>query len=162
MVKRMDVAARPGYNTCKAHEYEDEPGVLAAKVKLLASLIRRAKHAVVYTGAGLSTSSGIGDYATKGTTHKGPVAKRFSPLEAKPTLSHRVLVALHAAGELTHWIQQNHDGLPQKAGMPQGAINEIHGAWCVVLRVHVCLPLGMNCLAVLVLLLVGLIRLIRW
>jgi hypothetical protein len=27
------------------------------------------------------------------------------------------------------WINQNHDGLPQKAGLPQEAINEIHGAW---------------------------------
>lgn len=26
------------------------------------------------------------------------------------------------------WIQQNHDGLPQKAGLPQHRINEIHGA----------------------------------
>jgi NAD-dependent SIR2 family protein deacetylase len=26
-------------------------------------------------------------------------------------------------------IQQNHDGLPQKAGFPQHCINEIHGAW---------------------------------
>ena len=27
------------------------------------------------------------------------------------------------------WVQQNHDGLPQKAGFPQHLINEIHGAW---------------------------------
>jgi NAD-dependent SIR2 family protein deacetylase len=32
-------------------------------------------------------------------------------------------------GRLKRWIQQNHDGLPQKAGLPQSAINEIHGAW---------------------------------
>jgi hypothetical protein len=30
---------------------------------------------------------------------------------------------------LPHWVQQNHDGLPQKAGFPQHCINEIHGAW---------------------------------
>lgn len=27
------------------------------------------------------------------------------------------------------WVNQNHDGLPQKAGLPQQCINEIHGAW---------------------------------
>merc|ERR1712100_307074 len=27
------------------------------------------------------------------------------------------------------FIQQNHDGLPQKAGVPQGVMNEIHGGW---------------------------------
>jgi NAD-dependent SIR2 family protein deacetylase len=32
-------------------------------------------------------------------------------------------------GHLKHWVQQNHDGLPQKAGYPQHALNEIHGAW---------------------------------
>jgi NAD-dependent SIR2 family protein deacetylase len=26
-------------------------------------------------------------------------------------------------------VQQNHDGLPQKAGFPQEKINEIHGSW---------------------------------
>jgi len=32
-------------------------------------------------------------------------------------------------GFFKRWIQQNHDGLPQKAGMPQEHLNEIHGAW---------------------------------
>merc|ERR1711988_1703419 len=32
-------------------------------------------------------------------------------------------------GYLKQWIQQNHDGLPQKAGFPQNDLNEIHGAW---------------------------------
>ena len=27
------------------------------------------------------------------------------------------------------WIQQNHDGLPQKAGWPQEDMIEIHGSW---------------------------------
>lgn len=40
-----------------------------------------------------------------------------------------MLVALSRAGYLKHWVQQNHDGLPQKAGYPQEHINEIHGAW---------------------------------
>ena len=39
------------------------------------------------------------------------------------------MVALERAGYLKHWVQQNHDGLPQKAGYPQEKINEIHGAW---------------------------------
>jgi hypothetical protein len=36
---------------------------------------------------------------------------------------------MHSAGLLHRWINQNHDGLPQKAGLPQEAINELHGAW---------------------------------
>lgn len=48
---------------------------------------------------------------------------------AEPTAAHRATVALHRAGHLKRWFQQNHDGLPQKAGLPQAAINEIHGSW---------------------------------
>ena len=43
-------------------------------------------------------------------------------------LGHRVLVGLHRANYLHRLIQQNHDSLPQKAGLPQEALNEIHGA----------------------------------
>ena len=32
---------------------------------------------------------------------------------------------------LSFWVQQNHDGLPQKAGFPQWLLNEIHGSWCL-------------------------------
>jgi hypothetical protein len=48
---------------------------------------------------------------------------------AKPTIGHRSLVELWRNGHLQNWVQQNHDGLPQKAGFPQECINEIHGAW---------------------------------
>lgn len=49
-------------------------------------------------------------------------------MAAQPTLAHRVLVGLHRAKLLNYWVQQNHDGLPQKAGLPQECINGIHGA----------------------------------
>jgi hypothetical protein len=55
--------------------------------------------------------------------------KKVSGLLAQPTLSHRVMAAVHRAGHLKHWVQQNHDGLPQKAGFPPEHLNEIHGAW---------------------------------
>merc|ERR1719198_2302753 len=51
------------------------------------------------------------------------------PMDAQPTLAHRALAMLHANGYVKHWVQQNHDGLPQKAGFPQKHLNEIHGAW---------------------------------
>jgi len=130
IVTRCDTEARPGYNSCKAHEYREEPEVLTQKIKMLADLIRKAKRCTAYTGAGISTSSGINDYASKAKDSKAlqrPVLK--TPLAAKPTLAHRVLAGLHKAGHLHHWVQQNHDGLPQKAGYPQYALNEIHGAW---------------------------------
>lgn len=127
-VKHCDLEARPGYASKLAHEYSDTPQVLHEKVKLLAQLLLRSENCLLYTGAGLSTASGIGDYATRmGDTAARPRLR--SPYEAQPTYAHRALVALYNAGVIKYWVQQNHDGLPQKAGLPQKNINEIHGAW---------------------------------
>lgn len=160
MVLHSNETARPGYSNTKAHEYNDTPAVLRAKVLLLVTAIRKARNCVAYTGAGISTASGIADYATRrdstpsqSTALSAPVATPTtpgqrsgltgclsiaqqattgrhsrSPMDAEPTLCHHVLTAMHGAGLLMRWFQQNHDGLPQKAGCPQHAINEIHGA----------------------------------
>ena len=77
-----------------------------------------------YTGAGISTSSGISDYATKSSKTLRERKHLRSPMLAQPTLAHRVLTAMYMKGFLKHWVQQNHDGLPQKAGYPQHALNE--------------------------------------
>jgi NAD-dependent SIR2 family protein deacetylase len=127
MTQHCDVEARPGYKSEKAHEYEDHKHVLHEKVVLLADLIKRSRNCLIYSGAGISTSSGISDYATKSNTKFAP--KKKSGFDCKPTFSHKALVIMQQAGLVKHWVQQNHDGLPQKAGLPQECINEIHGAW---------------------------------
>lgn len=134
-VRCADIA-RPGYNSSAAHEYLDVDDVLAKKVRILAGLIRKAKRFVIYAGAGLSTASGIGDYATRsgasGVLNHGVMAEKpkpITPYSAKPNLGHRVIAALAKEGLIWRFIQQNHDGLPQKAGVPQGVMNEIHGGW---------------------------------
>mmetsp|Transcript_70939 Transcript_70939/g.132685 ORF Transcript_70939/g.132685 Transcript_70939/m.132685 type:complete len:566 (-) Transcript_70939:169-1866(-) len=130
VARACDEEARPGYKTKKAHEYLDVEDVLKAKIAALAGLIRRSKNCVAYTGAGISTASGISDYATKASNSVASEGvQKVSHWMAKPTLAHRALVRLHELGHLKHWVQQNHDGLPQKAGFPQEHINEIHGAW---------------------------------
>ncbi len=123
--------ARPGYANVDASEYSDDSRVLRQKVIAMADLIRQSERMIVYSGAGISTSAGICDYATKkaGVSNKLSFSGGNSPLYKRPTLAHRTLVALHRDGRLHQWVQQNHDGLPQKAGLPQSAINEIHGAW---------------------------------
>lgn len=125
--QHCDEEARPGYQTVKAHEYEDSDEVLNEKVLMLADLITRAANCLVYSGAGLSTSSGISDYATKSGTKFAE--KKSSGFSAQPTFAHKALVTMQQAGLVRHWVQQNHDGLPQKAGLPQHCLNEIHGAW---------------------------------
>lgn len=128
-VVTCDEEARPGYNTMKAHEYAEEPEVLKEKVKFLANLIIKSNTCTAYTGAGISTASGIDDYASKAKGSLAMKRKKVSGFDAQPTLSHRVLASLFRKGHLKHWVQQNHDGLPQKAGFPPEHLNEIHGAW---------------------------------
>jgi NAD-dependent SIR2 family protein deacetylase/transcription initiation factor IIF auxiliary subunit len=134
LVTYCDVEARKGYNSMKAHEYSEDPETLRLKIKVFADLLRVSEHCVAYTGAGISTASGINDYASQSkdslaTGKKDTNRPKTTGLCAQPTFAHRVMVALHKGGMLKHWVQQNHDGLPQKAGYPQQALNEIHGGW---------------------------------
>lgn len=130
---RSDKAARPGYNAYSASEYLDSPEVLKAKAKLLAQMWKRSgRDTVLYTGAGLSTASGIGDYASKAGNSIAPHKKQTgtgSRFDLKPTVAHHALAAIEEKGLIGHWVQQNHDRLAQKAGFPQAKLNEIHGAW---------------------------------
>merc|ERR1719213_1409317 len=107
-----------------ASEYKDDLAVLAYKVSILANLLRCSKKTLAYTGAGLSVAAGI-EMAAAGSAK----ARKSSPLEADPTLSHCVMAELNRQNLLHGWVQQNHDGLPQKAGYRQEDINEIHGSW---------------------------------
>lgn len=145
-VVHCDAEARPGYASTLAHEYNDEADVLLQKVSVLAQLLKTSKNCILYTGAGISTAAGIGDYATQSRNTASDTvsavtmasasesqsiirSKLKSPLLAQPTYSHYALTALYHKNFIHRWVQQNHDGLPQKAGLPQEAINEIHGAW---------------------------------
>ena len=131
LVTKYDVNARLTFTAIKAHEYVDAPEVMRAKVAALAELIRRSEAMITYTGAGISVAAGIDDYATK--AKRASVTAAGRPLVrdwklARPTLAHRALAAMHRAGRLAMWVQQNHDSLPQKAGYPQRCLNEIHGS----------------------------------
>jgi NAD-dependent SIR2 family protein deacetylase len=124
----------------------DDADTLRAKVRQVVVLLKRSQNPLLYTGAGISTASGVADYASEAAGSKSVVngmrRRKMSPWEAQPSLAHRVLAKVHAhavagsatadaAGEMRPfvWVQQNHDGLPQKAGFPQEWLNEIHGAW---------------------------------
>lgn len=108
-----------------ASEFQDVPEVATAKVKELATLMRLSRKTVAYTGAGISASV-IGQAALSG---QNKVGWKTDTRAAPPTFTHHALGFLGREGLLHGWVQQNHDGLPQKAGFPQERINEIHGSW---------------------------------
>jgi NAD-dependent deacetylase len=122
----------------------------------LAQLIVQSKKVVVFTGAGISTESGIPDFRSPGgiwskydpedfTIQKflsGPAARKTIwkmsiegglLTEAKPNLAHYAIAELYQMGKLDCVITQNIDNLHQKAGVPGDRVFELHGNMeCVV------------------------------
>jgi len=107
-----------------ASEFVDQDDAMDTKLSDFADLLKASKKTVVYSGAGISRGAGIGQ-AARGRGGSG----RNKTTTADPTFTHYALSALAKMGLIHGWVQQNHDGLPQKAGFPQECINEIHGSW---------------------------------
>jgi NAD-dependent SIR2 family protein deacetylase len=124
----------------------------------LAGFIERHPGALVLTGAGISTASGIPDYRDANGVRRGraPVqGPEFRASEAvrrrywarsmigwpvigraQPNSGHRALARLQAHGRLGAIITQNVDGLHQRAGSSD--VLELHGS----IHAVVCLACG--------------------
>ena len=109
-----------------ASELSDKPQVLADKMQFLARLLLCSKKTVVYSGAGISTSSGVHQTAWGRT---GRSKSLGSQTGAEPNFTHFALTSLVKHNLVQEWVQLNYDGLSQKAGCPQAVINEVHGSW---------------------------------
>ena len=115
----------------------------------LVELLRAGRRILVFTGAGISTGSGIPDF-------RGPegVWKRRQPVyyhdfmrseaariehwdyklegwpgfrEAKPNATHQAIVHLEQAGKVSAVVTQNIDGLHARAGTSPEHLVELHG-----------------------------------
>ena len=124
------------------------PASIQDGIQFAAELLRRAKHAVVLTGAGISTPSGIPDFRSEGTglwsrdeplevaslgtfrTDPEKFYAWFRPLaaqilDAKPNPAHFALTRLEEKGSLDWIVTQNIDMLHQKSGSSHTI--EMHG-----------------------------------
>ncbi len=117
----------------------------------VAELMLEARRPVVFTGAGISTESGIPDFRSP-----GGIWDRFDPDEftyqnfigtaegrrkywqlgrqlyavvknAQPNAAHYAISELDRMGKLDCCITQNIDNLHQKAGLPSAKVIELHG-----------------------------------
>lgn len=115
----------------------------------LATLIADAERLVTFTGAGISTESGIPDFRSP-----GGIWNRYKPIdyqtfmasdegkreywrrgrntyavirEAKPNVAHLALAELERRGILLGLITQNIDGLHTSAGTSSARLVELHG-----------------------------------
>ena len=64
-VKSNELARKGLTSKATKTEYLDSDTLLKNKVELMANLIKKSKNCVMYVGAGMSTSAGINDYASK-------------------------------------------------------------------------------------------------
>jgi len=116
---------------------------------VLRQWVEEAENVVVFTGAGMSTDSGIPDFRSPGGvwTRMAPImfqdfiASEENRIEAwrrkfamsdelgtpHPNDGHRTLAQLVANGKVSAVITQNIDNLHQDSGIPEDKIIELHG-----------------------------------
>jgi len=115
----------------------------------LSALLAAAQRVAIFTGAGISTESGVPDFRSPGGiwTRLAPIDfKDFLRSEdlrreawrrkieidrdmqvAEPNRGHRAVAALLAQGKARAVITQNIDGLHQRSGIAEQAVIELHG-----------------------------------
>ena len=125
-------------------------------IEKIAQFLCESNRGIAFTGAGISTESGIADYRSPGgiwSKYKPVLFQDFLNSEearrqywkirkdgyheikaAKPNDGHRALARLEAAGHIVAVITQNIDGLHQDAGSQR--VLELHGTsrYCLCLQ----------------------------
>ena len=122
------------------------------KIEQLRGMIERAKTICVFTGAGISTPSGIPDFRSENGLYRQGGSGRYTPEEiishsffvkhpemfyefykskmifpdAKPNIAHRYFADLAGQGKDVFVVTQNIDGLHQLAGSRE--VYELHGS----------------------------------
>ena len=103
------------------------------KIEQVAQIIAKSKHLVVFTGAGISTESGLPDFRGPDGVwtrrDKGlPPPKSTKPWsEVDPNKAHMAVVELQNMGIMKYLISQNVDSLHIKSGIKLKMIAELHG-----------------------------------
>ena len=120
------------------------------QIEILKQWVKESQRIVAFTGAGVSTESGIGDFrSTDGLYHQkfeyAPETiishsflmqnpeyffrfyrEHLMPLGYEPNVTHRVLAQWEKERKLLAVVTQNIDGLHQKAGSQR--VHELHGS----------------------------------
>ena len=123
--------------------------VLDSEIERFRELLEAARRIVFFTGAGISTESGIPDFRSP-----GGIWSRFRPIDfgdfmasdearretwrrkfetdktlraARPNAGHAAIAGLVRQGKASCVITQNIDGLHQASGVPDEQVVELHG-----------------------------------
>jgi NAD-dependent deacetylase len=120
-----------------------------AEIAALRRMIESSRRAVVFTGAGISTESGIPDfrsptgiwaqmkpilfqdYVASAAARREAWRRKFAqdPVmrAAEPNRGHRAVARLVREGKVAAVVTQNIDGLHQASGIPEAQVIELHG-----------------------------------
>jgi mono-ADP-ribosyltransferase sirtuin 6 len=102
-------------------------------IETIAEWIIESNHIVAFTGAGISTDSGIPDFRgpdgvwTRRDAGLPPPSWRVSQGQIRPNPSHLALVELQRIGKLQFLITQNTDNLHRESGIEPEILAELHG-----------------------------------
>src|SRR5215216_7598294 len=121
----------------------------ATETDVFRELLARSRRALFFTGAGISTESGIPDFRSPGGiwSRMQPIyfqefiaseekrreawRRRFDNRDgwvgAQPNRGHHAVAQLIAAGKASAVITQNVDNLHQASGIPEDKVIELHG-----------------------------------
>ncbi|GFR75866.1 NAD-dependent deacetylase sirtuin-6 [Elysia marginata] len=124
----------------KTAEYHDSDAAISQAAENIVHILQQSSYCIAFTGAGISTAAGIGDYRgihgkwtekykVKNYGAKGankPAASKMNG-DLQPTYSHEALVKLQDMGLLKFLISQNTDGLHMLSGIPADKMAELHG-----------------------------------
>ena len=122
---------------------------LEDQIEDLKALVERSAVVAGFTGAGISTESGVPDFRSPGSpwlknqpipfdayvrsreARREAWRRKFAMDDlyrgARPSRGHLALASLVASGRMPAVITQNIDGLQQEAGTPADKVIELHG-----------------------------------
>src|SRR3954468_7389919 len=102
-------------------------------VETIARWLLECEHLVAFTGAGISTDSGIPDFRgpdgvwTRRDAGLPAPGWRVPPGQVRPNASHLALAELQRLGKLKFLITQNTDDLHRRSGVDPESLAELHG-----------------------------------
>jgi NAD-dependent SIR2 family protein deacetylase len=104
---------------------------LEQRIETLARWMFESKHLVVFTGAGISTESGLPDFRGPDglwTRQAKGLPTKARPFDsAEPNRGHMAIVEIQELGKLAFLISQNVDNLHLRSGIRPDLLAELHG-----------------------------------
>lgn len=106
---------------------------LEQQIEIITCWIVESEHLIAFTGAGISTDSGIPDFRgpdgvwTRRDAGLPAPRWRVSPERVSPNASHEALVELQRLSKLRFLITQNTDNLHRQSGIDPEILAELHG-----------------------------------